>query len=70
MFQDKLALNITMEQGKTLKDAQGDVFRGLGLQLPFITQVYLTYFTADVDNIVTKRRIIVILGLCIFALFS
>ncbi|KAF5207976.1 Methylmalonate-semialdehyde dehydrogenase [acylating] protein [Thalictrum thalictroides] len=26
---DKLAKNITMEQGKTLKDAQGDVFRGL-----------------------------------------
>ncbi|GJS30067.1 hypothetical protein Tco_0490687 [Tanacetum coccineum] len=27
---DKLAMNITTEQGKTLKDAQGDVFRGLG----------------------------------------
>ncbi|KAL1812106.1 hypothetical protein ACET3Z_022171 [Daucus carota] len=26
---DKLAMNITTEQGKTLKDAQGDVFRGL-----------------------------------------
>ncbi|XP_052192367.1 methylmalonate-semialdehyde dehydrogenase [acylating], mitochondrial [Diospyros lotus] len=26
---DKLAVNITTEQGKTLKDAQGDVFRGL-----------------------------------------
>ncbi|XP_057527368.1 methylmalonate-semialdehyde dehydrogenase [acylating], mitochondrial [Amaranthus tricolor] len=26
---DKLAFNITTEQGKTLKDAQGDVFRGL-----------------------------------------
>ncbi|XP_073040145.1 methylmalonate-semialdehyde dehydrogenase [acylating], mitochondrial-like, partial [Primulina eburnea] len=26
---DKLVLNITTEQGKTLKDAQGDVFRGL-----------------------------------------
>ncbi|KAL8060869.1 hypothetical protein ABFS82_02G052600 [Erythranthe guttata] len=26
---DKLASNITTEQGKTLKDAQGDVFRGL-----------------------------------------
>lgn len=30
LFQDKLAFNITTEQGKTLKDAQGDVFRGLG----------------------------------------
>ncbi|KAL7206108.1 hypothetical protein ACSBR2_018922 [Camellia fascicularis] len=26
---DKIAMNITTEQGKTLKDAQGDVFRGL-----------------------------------------
>ncbi|KAJ0010434.1 hypothetical protein Pint_33460 [Pistacia integerrima] len=26
---DKLAINITTEQGKTLKDAHGDVFRGL-----------------------------------------
>ncbi|XP_015892225.1 methylmalonate-semialdehyde dehydrogenase [acylating], mitochondrial isoform X1 [Ziziphus jujuba] len=26
---DKLAISITTEQGKTLKDAQGDVFRGL-----------------------------------------
>lgn len=26
---DKLSMNITTEQGKTLKDAQGDVFRGL-----------------------------------------
>ncbi|KAL9233017.1 hypothetical protein vseg_008060 [Gypsophila vaccaria] len=26
---DKLALSITTEQGKTLKDAHGDVFRGL-----------------------------------------
>lgn len=30
LCQDKLALNITTEQGKTLKDAHGDVFRGLG----------------------------------------
>jgi malonate-semialdehyde dehydrogenase (acetylating)/methylmalonate-semialdehyde dehydrogenase len=29
-LQDKLAENITTEQGKTLKDAWGDVFRGLG----------------------------------------
>ncbi|GFS34528.1 aldehyde dehydrogenase 6B2 [Actinidia rufa] len=29
MASDKLAINITTEQGKTLKDAQGDVFRGL-----------------------------------------
>ena len=28
--QDELAANITEEQGKTLADAKGDVFRGLG----------------------------------------
>lgn len=31
--QDKLAMNITIEQGKTLKGARGDVLRGLGLSL-------------------------------------
>lgn len=31
-------MNITTEQGKTLKDAQGDVFRGLG---EFQYSVYL-----------------------------
>lgn len=29
-MQDALAANITQEQGKTLADAKGDVFRGLG----------------------------------------
>ena len=29
-LQDELAKNITLEQGKTLADARGDVFRGLG----------------------------------------
>ena len=29
-MQDSLAANITQEQGKTLADAKGDVFRGLG----------------------------------------
>lgn len=28
--QDELARSVTMEQGKTLADAKGDVFRGLG----------------------------------------
>lgn len=30
MLQDELAKSVTMEQGKTLSDAKGDVFRGLG----------------------------------------
>jgi len=29
-LQDELAANITLEQGKTIPDARGDVFRGLG----------------------------------------
>lgn len=29
-------MSITIEQGKTLKDAQGDVFRGLGVFQYFI----------------------------------
>ncbi len=29
-LQDSLAANITQEQGKTVADAKGDVFRGLG----------------------------------------
>ena len=30
VVQEKLALNVTTENGKTLADARGDVFRGLG----------------------------------------
>lgn len=30
---DELAKVVTMEQGKTLADARGDVFRGLGMLL-------------------------------------
>lgn len=30
-MQDALAYNVTQEQGKTLADAKGDVFRGLGM---------------------------------------
>ena len=32
--QDELAACVTLEQGKTLPDAHGDVFRGLGAVLP------------------------------------
>lgn len=32
---DELAQNVTLEQGKTLADARGDVFRGLGAFLTF-----------------------------------
>ena len=29
-MQDDLAANVTLEQGKTIADAHGDVFRGVG----------------------------------------
>lgn len=45
LVQDKLAFNITTEQGKTLKDAHGDVFRGLGLYVYF---VYLSTFHSTI----------------------
>lgn len=32
-FQDKLAMNITLEQGKTLKGAESDVLHGIGQSL-------------------------------------
>ena len=35
-MQDELAANVTLEQGKTLPDARGDVFRGLGEAPPSI----------------------------------
>jgi hypothetical protein len=35
-----LAENITTEQGKTLKDAWGDVFRGLGWFFHDLTPVF------------------------------
>jgi len=34
--QDELARNVTLEQGKTLGDARGDVFRGLGAALSLL----------------------------------
>lgn len=42
-MQDALAANVTQEQGKTLADAKGDVFRGLGARLPQML-LQLLYF--------------------------
>lgn len=36
---DKLAMSVTMEQGKTLGDARGDVFRGLEVIIITISQL-------------------------------
>lgn len=36
-------MNITTEQGKTLKDAQGDVFRGLGMFVHVYSSVLNMY---------------------------
>lgn len=38
--QDELAANVTLEQGKTLPDAKGDVFRGLGTLPGTVTLIF------------------------------
>lgn len=44
-MQDELAKSVTYEQGKTLADAKGDVFRGLGECTNFPPD----YFAASAD---------------------
>ena len=39
-LQDELAANVTLEQGKTLPDARGDVFRGLG-ECPAVLVIHM-----------------------------
>lgn len=38
--QDELAANVTLEQGKTLADGRGDVFRGLGTVPPHVVSAW------------------------------
>jgi len=41
--QDELAANVTLEQGKTLPDAKGDVFRGLGAHPGTVTPFFCQF---------------------------
>ena len=45
-MQDELAANVSLEQGKTLPDARGDVFRGLGAHAQASLKCYHRWSTA------------------------
>ncbi|KAL6515364.1 Methylmalonate-semialdehyde dehydrogenase [acylating], mitochondrial [Orobanche hederae] len=63
---DKLALNITTEQGKTLKDSQGDVFRGLEVveHACGMTTLQMGEFASNVSNGIDTYSIREPLGVC------
>ncbi|XP_047319651.1 methylmalonate-semialdehyde dehydrogenase [acylating], mitochondrial [Impatiens glandulifera] len=63
---DKLALNITTEQGKTLKDAQGDVFRGLEVveHACGMGTLQMGEFVSNVSNGIDTYSIREPLGIC------
>ncbi|KAL6144395.1 hypothetical protein ACLB2K_055088 [Fragaria x ananassa] len=65
-FQDKLALNITTEQGKTLKDAHGDVFRGLEVveHACGTTTLQMGEYVSNVSNGIDTYSIREPLGVC------
>ncbi|XP_062176883.1 methylmalonate-semialdehyde dehydrogenase [acylating], mitochondrial [Alnus glutinosa] len=63
---DKLALNITTEQGKTLKDAQGDVFRGLEVveHACGMASLQMGEYVSNVSNGIDTYSIREPLGVC------
>ncbi|KAG8368584.1 hypothetical protein BUALT_Bualt15G0060700 [Buddleja alternifolia] len=63
---DKLALNITTEQGKTLKDAQGDVFRGLEVveHACGMATLQMGEYVANVSNGIDTYSVREPLGVC------
>nr|CAD1818344.1 unnamed protein product [Ananas comosus var. bracteatus] len=69
---DKLALNITTEQGKTLKDAQGDVFRGLEVvehacgMATLQMGEYVTNVSHGIDTYSIREPLGVCAGICPF----
>ncbi|EPS64202.1 hypothetical protein M569_10579, partial [Genlisea aurea] len=69
---DKLALSITTEQGKTLKDAQGDVFRGLEVvehasgMATLQMGEYVTNVSNGIDTYSLREPLGVCAGICPF----
>ncbi|KAF8390173.1 hypothetical protein HHK36_024695 [Tetracentron sinense] len=63
---DKLAMNITIEQGKTLKDAHGDVFRGLEVveHACGMGTLQMGEFVSNVSNGIDTYSIREPLGVC------
>ncbi|GAX83738.1 hypothetical protein CEUSTIGMA_g11163.t1 [Chlamydomonas eustigma] len=69
---DELALSITTEQGKTLSDAKGDVFRGLEVVeascgiAPFLAGDVLENMAAGIDCYSIRQPLGVVAGICPF----
>ncbi|KAJ4832463.1 hypothetical protein Tsubulata_016016 [Turnera subulata] len=69
---DKLALSITTEQGKTLKDAHGDVFRGLEVvehacgMATLQMGEYVTNVSNGIDTFSIREPLGVCAGICPF----
>ncbi|KAI0503788.1 hypothetical protein KFK09_014731 [Dendrobium nobile] len=69
---DKLALNITTEQGKTLRDAQGDVFRGLEVvehacgMATLQMGEYVSNVSSGIDTYSIREPLGVCAGICPF----
>ncbi|PKA63999.1 Methylmalonate-semialdehyde dehydrogenase [acylating], mitochondrial [Apostasia shenzhenica] len=69
---DKLALNITTEQGKTLRDAQGDVFRGLEVvehacgMATLQMGEYVSNVSNSIDTFSIREPLFVCAGICPF----
>ncbi|ONK75397.1 uncharacterized protein A4U43_C03F16430 [Asparagus officinalis] len=69
---DKLAMNITTEQGKTLKDAQGDVFRGLEVvehacgMATLQMGEYVSNVSSGIDTYSIREPLGVCAGICPF----
>lgn len=69
---DKLAINITTEQGKTLKDAQGDVFRGLEVvehacgMATLQMGEYVSNVSSGIDTYSIREPLGVCAGICPF----
>ncbi|KAL9251123.1 Methylmalonate-semialdehyde dehydrogenase [acylating], mitochondrial-like protein [Drosera capensis] len=63
---DKLAHNVTIEQGKTLKDAQGDVFRGLEVveHVCGMASLQMGEFSSNVSSGIDTYSIREPLGVC------
>ncbi|XXG49108.1 hypothetical protein AAC387_Pa02g3377 [Persea americana] len=63
---DKLAMNITVEQGKTLRDAQGDVFRGLEVveHACGMASLQMGEYVSNVSNGIDTYSIREPLGVC------
>ena len=62
--QDELAACVTLEQGKTLPDAHGDVFRGLGALLPLQLDMSYAYMLSGAIQTLQVGKVPLYLQVC------